>query len=75
MRVALNGTPYTKPGYHPTLTVLDKSGIPVATFRGNAVAPGRYRVSVVFPRAGSWRYVIADPVTGDWYFVAPHVGR
>ena len=73
-RIAVRGKPYAKAGYRPTLYVVDKSGSTVATFRGTPVAPGRFHISIVFPRAGSWRYDIVDPVTGDWFFPVPHVG-
>ena len=74
VRVALRGQPYARPGWRPTLYLVRKGAyLPAATYRGALVAPGTFRVRVVFPRAGAWRYVIPDPVTGDWTFVAPRV--
>ena len=66
-------TVHARPGYRPLLVLLDGSGSFGGTFHGTRIAPGLYRISIVFPHTGSWRYEIADPVQGDWSFVAPHV--
>ncbi len=66
-------TAHARPGYRPVLVILDRSGNVGGTFHGTRIGPGVYRVSIVFPHAGSWRYQISDPVLGDWSFVAPHV--
>src|SRR5262245_26488866 len=58
VHVSLRGRPYAKPGYRPTLYVLGASRIPVATLHGVRVAPGTFRVGIVFQRPGKWRYVI-----------------
>jgi hypothetical protein len=73
VHVALRGKPYPAGRYRPTLYLVDRTGSPVATFHGAPIGRGVFRVWVVFSRAGSWRYVIPDPVTGDWSFVAPRV--
>ena len=49
------------------------SALPAASFAAERIGPGTYRARLVFPSGGRWRYEIADPVTGDWYFVAPLV--
>jgi hypothetical protein len=59
-------------GYRPTLYAVDEAGTPIATFRGTAAAPGAFRVQVVFPHAGTWRYVIPDPLNGEWSFAGQH---
>lgn len=74
VHVSLRGKPYAKHGYRPTLYLISKRGfVPVATFHGIAVGSGTFRVRVVFPRTGSWRYVIPDPLNGEWSFNAPRV--
>lgn len=74
VHVSLRGKPYAKPGYRPTLYLIRKGAfVPVATSHGTAVGPGAYRVTIVFLRPGSWRYVIPDPLNGDWSFDAPRV--
>jgi hypothetical protein len=74
VRVSLRGKPYAKAGWRPTLYLVRKGAyLPAATYRGASVAPGTFRVRVVFPRAGAWKYVIPDPVMGDWTFLAPRV--
>jgi hypothetical protein len=74
VRVSLRGEPFARRGWRPTLFLVRKGAyLPAATYRGVAVAPGTFRVEVVFPRAGAWKYVIPDPVTGDWTFLAPRV--
>jgi hypothetical protein len=74
VHVSLRGKPYTKPGYRPTLYLIRKGAfIPAATSYGTAVGPGTFRVRIVFPRPGSWRYVIPDPLNGEWSFDAPRV--
>jgi len=75
VHVRLRGKPFPKQAYRPTVYVLDRSGMPVATFHGTRVAPGLYRVGVVFSGPGRWRYVIPDPVNGEWRFVSPAVHR
>ncbi len=55
------------------LVILDRDGSLGGVFHGIRIAPGVYRITIVFPHAGSWRYQISDPVLGDWSFVAPHV--
>jgi hypothetical protein len=73
VRVSLDGRPYAKAGYRPTLYLIRSRYVPVATFHATKVAPGTYRVRVVFPQGGKWRYTIPDPVQGDWSFTAPRV--
>jgi hypothetical protein len=74
VRISLHGRPYAKPGWRPTLYLVPTGAFfPVATYQGDIVSPGTFRLRVVFPRAGAWQYVIPDPVTGDWTFVAPRV--
>lgn len=73
LHVAVDGKPYGKAGYRPTVYLMGKGELPVATFHGTPVAPGTFRVRVVFPHTGSWSYVVPDPLNGDWTFVAPHV--
>jgi hypothetical protein len=73
VRVALGGKPYVKPGYRPTLYVVDKASRPVATFHGTLAAPGKFSVRIVFPRPGTWRYVIPDPLNGEWSFAGLRV--
>ena len=72
VHVSLRGKPYPKPGYRPTLYLISKR-IPVATFHGVAIGEGTFRVRIVFPRPGTWRYVIPDPVNGEWWFGSPRV--
>ena len=66
-------TAHARAGYRPVLVILDRGGSFGGSFHGTRVASGVYRISIVFPHAGSWRYQISDPVLGDWSFVAPHV--
>jgi len=66
-------TARARPGYRPVLVILDRGGSFGGSFHGTRVAAGVYRISIVFPHSGSWRYQISDPVLGDWSFVAPHV--
>jgi hypothetical protein len=74
IRVWFRGKPYAKPGWRPTLYLLRGSSLlPVETYRGVAAGQGTFRVRVVFPRPGAWKYVIPDPVTGEWVFLAPRV--
>ncbi len=74
VHVSLRGKPYAKRGYRPTLYLISKGGfIPVAAFHGVAVGPGTFHVTIVFPRTGAWRYVIPDPLNGEWSFNAPRV--
>jgi hypothetical protein len=73
VRVALRGQPYVKSGYRPTLYMVDKAGRPVATFHGTLAAPGKFSVRIVFPRPGTWRYVIPDPLNGEWSFAGLRV--
>jgi hypothetical protein len=68
LRIFRAGRPYERAGYRPLLYLVDKTGSPVATFHGTLAAPGRFRVTVVFPHGGAWRYVVVDPVTGEWVF-------
>jgi hypothetical protein len=75
VRVALGGKPYAKAGYRPALYLVDTSGRPVATFHGTPAAPGRFIVRVLFPHAGTWRYVVADPLNGEWSFRGLKVAR
>jgi hypothetical protein len=50
-------------GFRPTMTIEGMTGS--QTFRGKAVAAGKYRVRVVFPRAGFYTYTVkvADRVS------------
>jgi hypothetical protein len=73
IRVERAGKPWSKPGYRPLVMLFAQDGSPAATFRGVATGTGRYSVRIVFPYGGTWRYSVVDPVTGDWYFVAPRV--
>ena len=66
-------TAHARRGYRPVLVILDRGGSFGGSFHGTRVASGVYRINIVFPHAGSWRYQISDPVLGDWSFVAPHV--
>ena len=48
-------------GIEPTLTISKVGGGATRTFAAAPTArPGVYRASVVFPSAGSWRYVVDD---------------
>jgi hypothetical protein len=74
IRVWLRGKPYARPGWRPTLYLVRRGAfVPVARYRGVAAGPGTFRVEVVFPRAGAWKYVVPDPVNGEWSFAAPRV--
>lgn len=74
IRVRLDGKPYARRGYRPLVGVLDARGGLVASFRGSAATrPGEYVVRVVFPRPGRWRYSVADPIMGDWFFAPVRV--
>ena len=64
---------HARPEYRPTLVLIDRGGSFGGSFHGTWVASGLYRIRIVFPHAGSWRYQISDPVLGVWSFVAPHV--
>jgi len=75
VRVAVHGKPYAKAGYRPTLYLVDRTGTPVATFHGAATAPGKFLVRIVFPHSGTWRYVIPDPLNGEWSFSGLRVAR
>ena len=66
-------TAHARRGYRPVLVILDRGGSFGGSFHGTRVTSGVYRIRIVFPHAGSWRYQISDPVLGDWSFVAPHV--
>jgi hypothetical protein len=71
VRVKLDGRPYPRAaGYRPRLSIFRPMwGPTVATFTGRRTGrPGEYRIRMVFPRPGVWRYAIPDPLTGDWYF-------
>jgi hypothetical protein len=73
VHVSVRGRPYAAHGYRPTVYLIGASPFPAAVEHGIAIAPGTYRVSLVFPRPGTWRYVIPDPLNGAWTFVAPRV--
>ena len=68
LRVAVAGKPYARMGYRLMRFVVNRAGVPVATFRGTPTAAGKYSVPLVFPSAGSRRYVVVDPVMGEWDF-------
>jgi len=71
VEVTVAGRPYPRAGgYRPKLSIFRPLwGPTVATFTGRPTGrPGEYRLRVVFPRPGAWRYIIPDPVTGDWTF-------
>jgi hypothetical protein len=68
VHVALRGKPYARTGYRPTLYLVNTNGSPIATFYGVRIRAGTFHVRVVFPHAGTWRYVIADPLNGEWSF-------
>jgi hypothetical protein len=54
--------------------ILDEHDASLGSFMAMRVAPGAFRVKVVFPHPGSWRYVVPDPVTGDyWFYTGPKV--
>jgi len=74
VHVAVRGKPYAKVGYRPTLYLVNKARSPIASFHGTATALGAFRVRVVFPHSGTWRYVIPDPLNGEWSFAGQHVG-
>ncbi len=67
------GKPYERLGYRPKLSIIDANGVPIETFSGTRVGPGTFRVDVLFPRSGKWRYVVADPIDGEWWFDAVRV--
>jgi hypothetical protein len=71
--VKVSGKPYERFGYRPKLSIIDANGIPIETFSGTRVGPGTFRVNVLFPRTGKWRYVVADPIDGEWWFDAVRV--
>jgi hypothetical protein len=67
----VSGRPRTRAGAHPLVTIKrgSASSMPVATFRARRLGrPGRYVVAIVFPRAGSWRYVVTGAGPGEWVF-------
>jgi hypothetical protein len=68
LSISRAGRPYVRAGYRPLVYLVDETGNPVETFHGALTTPGRFRVIVVFPHGGAWRYVVADPVTGEWVF-------
>jgi hypothetical protein len=74
VRVTVDGKPYARRSFHPALYLLDKAGNQIAKFHGELVASGRYRIRIVFPRAGAWRYAISDPIMGSWHYPRFHVG-
>jgi hypothetical protein len=73
VHVTLDGRPWSRPGWRPTLSLVRRGVVPVARFRGTPAGPGAYRVRVVFPSGGAWRYAIPDPLNGEWWFLAPRV--
>jgi hypothetical protein len=76
LRIVMDGRPFVRAGYHPTIWLVDEHDALLGGFRGAQVAPGEFRVWLVFPHAGAWRYVIPDPATGEyWFFAAPTVSR
>jgi hypothetical protein len=70
------GRPRTRPGAHPSVTIerIGPLAMPVASFHARAVGrPGRYVVSVVFPAAGRWQYVVTGVGAGEWHFAPVNV--
>ena len=62
-------------GIHPTL-VIRQAGGATRSFRAAPTGkPGVYRARVVFPSAGSWRYVVDDDFTARHRFGPVEVGR
>jgi hypothetical protein len=60
-------------GIHPTLTITN--GEATRTFRARATSePGVYRARVVFPTAGSWRYVVDDDFSAHHTFGPVRIG-
>ena len=67
LRVAVAGKPYARKGYRPTVFVVNHAER--CRSRRSTARPRRPEgspCSLVFPSAGSWRYVVVDPVTGEW---------
>ncbi|CAB4695357.1 MAG: hypothetical protein F2663_04890 [Actinobacteria bacterium] len=73
--VKVEGRLYARAGYRPKLSIVNASGVPIETFSGTPIGPGRFRVDVLFPRSGTWRYVVADPISGEWWFNAVRVDQ
>jgi uncharacterized membrane protein len=71
--VLLKGKPFPGRTYRPTVYLLGKSGAIAGAFHGVRVGNGVYRIDIVFPHSGRWRYSIPDPIDGDWYFFSPVV--
>jgi hypothetical protein len=62
-------------GVNPTLTIANAHGEATQTFRATATSrPGVYRARVVFPSAGSWRYVVDDDFSQHHSFGPVQIG-
>ncbi|MEA2222277.1 MAG: hypothetical protein QOH83_653 [Solirubrobacteraceae bacterium] len=60
-------------GVHPTVTIV--AGDTTRTFQTRpAGRPGTYRAAVMFPGAGTWRYVVDDGFTARHSYPAVRIG-
>jgi hypothetical protein len=62
-------------GVEPTLTITKAEDTTTRTFRARPTSrPGVYRARVVFPSAGTWRYVVDDDFSARHTFAAVRIG-
>ena len=62
-------------GVHPTLVIREAGG-PTRSFPAAPTSkPGVYRARVVFPSAGSWRYVVDDDFSARHRFGPVEIGQ